>query len=117
MKPGSISTALLAIACLVAAALSASILGPGMWAVALTVAGLAFAASPYVPSIQPAVRAVALVGGVLALLAVALGLLAATTGGSFRLPDDQAALLAALAAVGILGIVVNKSLGISGDVT
>lgn len=117
MKPGSISTALLAIACFATAALSASILEPGMWGAALIIAGLIFAASPYVPAIQPAVCAIALFAGILALLAVALGLLAATTGGSFRLPDDQAALLAALAVVGILGIVVNKSLGVSGDVT
>lgn len=117
MKPGSISTALLAIACFAAAALSARILGLGIWGVALMAAGLGFAASPYVPAIQPAARSLALSGGVVALVAVGLGLLAATTGGSFRLPDEQAALLAALTAVGIFGIIANKALGASSDVT
>ncbi len=110
MKPGAISSALLALACFASAVLSAGILGPGMWAAMLVAAGLLFAASPYVPAVQPAARTLSMLGGILALVAVGLVLLAATTGGSFRLPGDQAALLAVLGAGGILGIVVNKTL-------
>ncbi len=44
------------------------------------------------------------------MLAAALGLLAATTGGSFRLPADQALLLTMIGAIGVFGIAAHRGL-------
>jgi len=110
MKPGSISTALYALACLASAALSAQILGPGMWGGVFLCAGLFVGASPYFPVIRQPAKSIALLSAILAFLAVALGLLAATTGGSFRLPTDQAFLLTMIGAIGVFGIVVHRAL-------
>ncbi|MEE4380082.1 MAG: hypothetical protein V2J55_21555 [Candidatus Competibacteraceae bacterium] len=99
-----------------ATGLSAQILGPGMWGAIFLGAGVLVAASPYYPPIRDIGRGVALVTGILALLAVALGLLAATIGGSFRLPNEQAMLLVAFSVIGIFGITVFKRLSNAEDV-
>ncbi len=110
MKPGSLSSALYALSCLAAAGLSAQILGPGMWGAIFLGAGLFVGASPYYPPLQQPAGAIALISAILAFLAVALGLLAASTGGSFRLPADQALLLTLIGAIGVFGIAVHRVL-------
>ena len=111
MKRGAVSTVVFSAACVSAAFLSFSVLGGGMWAYVLIAAGLLSVVSPYFTPIQPAVGSLAMVGGVLALVASLLGCLAATIGGSFRLPGDQALLLLLLAIIGVTGIVIGKVYG------
>ena len=110
MKPGSISSAIFGLACVATMWQSAQILGTGLWGWAFLAVGCFVAVGPYVAALRGPARAVALVFGILAFLAVALGLLAATIGGSFRLPDDQALLLVTFCVVGVFGIVVFKVL-------
>ena len=110
MKSGSLSTAVFAFTCFAAAALSFRILGPGLWGGVFVVVGVLIGASPYIGAMREPARAIALLQTMLAFLAVILVLLAATTGGSFRLPDDQALLLAMIGAIGALGLIVRRSL-------
>jgi hypothetical protein len=111
MKPGAIISAVFALACACTSVLSASILGLGVWGWLTIFGGLFVGVSPYISSIQAAGRAIALVMAILSLLAVALGLLAATVGGSFRLPSDQALLFALFGMIGISSIVYSRSKG------
>ena len=106
MKPGSITTVVFALGCAAIAWQSAQILGTGFWGWAILATGVFIAAGPYYRRIRGLARVIALVLSIIAFLAVALGLLAATIGGSFNLPDDQALLLLTFGIVGILGVVV-----------
>lgn len=115
MKRGTVSCSLFAIACVAAAALSAQILGPGMWGAIFLGAGVIVAISPYFPAMRGPGRVVAVFAGVLAFLAAALGLLAATIGGSFRLPADQAFLLLAFGFIGVFGIAAFRRLATDND--
>lgn len=114
MKRGAFSSILFALACLVTTVLSARILGEGMWGTVIAVAGMVVAISPHVELIRGLGRAIALIAAILAFLAVALGLLAATTGRSFRLPADQAWLLIAIGSLGVFGIAVSRRLSVAG---
>ena len=105
MKRGSLSCFAFALACVAAFWLSAKILGPGMWGTIFLGVGILVAASPFFRPIRGFGGAIALIAAILALLAALLGLLAATIGGSFRLPQEQALLLAALGFMGVFGIV------------
>ncbi len=80
-----------------------------MWGWLMVLGGLFVGVSPHIPLLATAGRAVAFLAGVLGVLAVALGLLAATTGGSFRLPVDQALLLVLIAVAGVTGITYSRS--------
>ena len=108
MKRGAVSTALLGSAAILLALASSNAFGAGTWSYVLVLAGVLVLASPYAAPLQPVVGPLAMVGGVLAIIAVALGLLAATVGGSFRLPEEQAVVLALLFGVGSFGIVVGR---------
>lgn len=110
MTRGTISCTVFAAACVAALWLSIRIEGTGPWGVAFLLAGALVAAAPHVGALRVPSRIVALVFAVLALLAVGLGLLAATVGGSFRLPGEQAALLAAFGVVGLSGLFVFRAL-------
>jgi len=117
MRRGAISTIFFGLACIVTAGLSAQILGLGMWSAIFLVAGIIVAISPYFDPIRELTRVIGLVAAILAFLAVALGLLAATIGGSFRLPADQALLLAAIGFIGVFGVAVYKTLRSRQDAT
>ena len=110
MKRGSISSTLFALACLAAAGLSAQILGAGIWGTAFVVFGGLVASGPYFRAMREPARAIALLAAIVAFLAVALGLLAATIGGTFRLPNDQALLLTAIGLIGVFGIAAFRTL-------
>lgn len=104
MRAGSITSAVYALASIATAVLSAQILGTGIWAWLILAVGLVVGASPYYSLLLGAARGLALISAILTFLAIPLGLLAATTGGSFRLPSDQALLLFLLGLIGVFGI-------------
>ena len=98
-----------AVSCLGASVLSARILGPGMWGWIILAAGVFVGSSPYIPTVSALGRVVALLLAVVSACAVALGLLAATIGGKFRLPDDQALLLGLFAIIAVSGFVLSRT--------
>lgn len=105
MKTGAISSTVFALSCIGAFFLSGRILGPGMWGWIILAAGVVVASSPYISSLTAFGRVLGLLLAVVAIGAVALGLLAATIGGRFRLPGDQALLLGLFAIIAVSGIV------------
>lgn len=109
MKPGVISASIFAAACLAAAFLSGNILGVGMWAWLMLGAGIFVGLSVHFPVLAATGRAVGLLAGVLGFIAVALGLLAATIGGGFKLPADQASLLALIFVIAASGIALSRA--------
>lgn len=115
MKPGSITSALIAVVGLAIAALSASLLGVGVWGLAILAVSLVIAISPYVDVLMPLAKGMAAFFAVIAVLAILLGLLAATTGGTFRLPADQALLLFLFGVYAILCIVFSRTKHIEMD--
>ena len=117
MKRGTVSCFLFAIACIAVTVLSARILGPGFWGTFFLCAGALVAASPHFQLIREFGRIVALLAGRLAFLAAVVGFLASMTGGTFRLPADQAILLLAFAFIAIFGVVAFNRLAVSHDVT
>jgi len=94
---------LFALLCLGTAALSNSILGPGMWFWIIIVAGIFVGISQFFPGFQSAGSLMAGLLSVVSVCAVLLGLLAATVGGSFRLDDNEAFLFMLFALVAASG--------------
>lgn len=109
MRAGAISSAVFALSCIGTSVLSSRILGPGMWGWIILAAGVFVGSSPYVGSFAAAGRAVGLLLAVAATLAVGLGLLAATAGGRFRLPADQALLLGLFTIIAVSGFVLFRA--------
>lgn len=110
MKAGAISTAVFALGCAAITWQSAAILGTGFWGWLILGVGVIVGVSPYFRYLRELGRVMALLMSGVAFLAILLGLLAATVGGSFNLPANQAALLFSFGTVGILGFVVSKTL-------
>ncbi len=109
MKPGSISAFLLAVTGVAVFAVSRDIMGTGFWGAAILGFSALVAASPYVPVLLLVARPIAALASILSILAVLLGLLAATTGGSFRLPSDQSLLLALLFFLAVFGLIFART--------
>ena len=96
---------LFAMCCLGVAFLSNNILGPGFWFWAISCAGLIVGVTAFIPTL--AILGVVIAGlmSSIAVLAILLGLLAATVGGSFRLPEEQVILLALFGLAAFLGFI------------
>ena len=109
MRPGALSSALFVVASVLIVWLSSSLLGIGLWSLLMLGVSVPVGAAPYHHAIFPVAKALAMIAGIISLLAVALLLLAATTGGSFRLPDDQTLLAALLVFYGIVGLAFSRS--------
>ena len=109
MKPGAITSALFALTALGVTLVSGSMMELGFWSMAIIGVAVIVAASPYLPVLMPIAKGLAVLAGVLSVLAVVFGLLAATTGGSFRLPSDQGLLLFLLFIFGALGFTFGKT--------
>lgn len=83
---------------------SMSVFGPGLWSwTFLVLAGLVLLSIP-LPRLDRLAISIGKVSGVLALLALALLFIAATTGGSFRVSDDNAAFGVLLAVMAVFGL-------------
>lgn len=106
MKPGAISTALFALSCIATLILLLQLANSTVWSLSLLAIAALVAVSPYYQPIQPFIKVFCLIVAVMAFLLVSLGLLAATTGGTFRLPGEQARLLIAIGLIGAFGVVV-----------
>jgi hypothetical protein len=90
MQLYGISCVLFAIVALATSWISAGLLGAGLWAVLMVLAALVVAASPFYEPMQPVARVIAGLAAVLSGMAVALGLAAATIGGTFNMPVSRA---------------------------
>ncbi|NKB97289.1 MAG: hypothetical protein GKR90_02145 [Pseudomonadales bacterium] len=109
LKPGSVTSAGFVISGLFAFILSADLLGTGLWGFAIVGVSTLVGIAPYLPIVLPIARGLATLAAVLAIIAVVLGLLAATTGGSFKLPGDQGLLLFLLFLLAVFGILFGRS--------
>ena len=99
-----LSSMLFILCALATAWVSATMMETGFWSM-LILAGAAFVAlGLFAPVVQPLVRVFAGLCATIAVMAVLLGLLAATTGGSFRLPQDVAMLLFCMGGVFVFGL-------------
>jgi hypothetical protein len=96
--------AIFAIACVATSAVSGSILGVGMWFWIIIAAGVVVAVTQFIPSTRLIGSVVALLLSIVSLLAVALTLLAATIGGSFRLGTSESLLVFGFAMIAVFGI-------------
>ena len=102
---------LFAIACFATSAVSGSILGVGMWFWIISAIGALVAVSQFVPILRGLGSVAALLLGVISVCAVGLALLAATTGGSFKLDNKEALLVFAFFMIAVLGFIlvgINK---------
>ena len=102
---------IVAILAYLTAAQSGSILGVGMWFWIIIAAGTFVGISQYSPPLRNLGSAVAGLLSTISLCAVALGLIAATIGGSFRLGDDEGLLLFLFGLIVIFGftlVFINK---------
>ena len=115
MKKGIPSAVFLAGVTAGIAVVSINLLGAGPWALALAAFALLVILSPFVPALYSLSRPIAVIGAVLSLLAVLLGLLAATTGGSFRLPGEQKLFLLLLLIFSVSGWLFGRGKGSKRD--
>lgn len=115
MKLGLVSGLLYAIACIAAAIVSARIDGMGTGGLAILLCGVSITVGVYVQRLRPVARVIAMLSAVLALLAAALLIVAATIGGSFNLPGEQAALAGLFVAIGVFGILFSSRTKTSGE--
>lgn len=99
---------LFAITCFATAGVSASLMGAGMWFWIIIASGTFVAVSQFYPVIRGAGSGLAVLLGIVSICAVALGLLASTIGGSFRLDDQLAILLLLFFVIFILGLVLGS---------
>lgn len=109
MKPGAVSSILFALTGIAVAVLSGTMMGPGFWSMAIIGVSVLVALSPYIPALLQLAAGLAVFSAVLSFLAVALGLLAATTGGSFRLPADQGLLLFSFFLLAVFGLIFARA--------
>jgi hypothetical protein len=94
---------LFAIACIATSAVSGSILGVGMWFWIIIAAGVFVAVSQFIPMLRGLGSVAALLLGVISVCAVMLTLLAATTGGSFKIDNNEALLVFTFFMIAVLG--------------
>lgn len=94
---------LFALSCFAASAISSSILGIGIWFWIIITAGVFVGASQFVPVLRNPGGRIASRLGIIAVLAVGLTLLAATTGGSFELGGSEALLVFAFFMIAVFG--------------
>jgi hypothetical protein len=96
-----------AIACFATAAMSNSMMGTGFWFWAIIGTGFIVAVSQFYPKLSHAGSGLALLLSLVSVFAVALGLLAGTIGGSFKMDDNSAFLLFLFSLIAILGLAVG----------
>jgi len=94
---------LFAIACIATSAVSGSILGVGMWFWIIIAAGVFVAVSQFIPMLRGLGSVAALLLGVISVCGVMLTLLAATTGGSFKIDNNEALLVFTFFMIAVLG--------------
>jgi len=97
-----------AIACFATAAMSNSMMGAGFWFWAIIGTGCIVAISQFYPKLRGAGSGLAMLLSIMSVFAVALGMLAATIGGSFKMDDNSAFLLFLFSLIAILGFVVGS---------
>jgi hypothetical protein len=95
---------LFALTCFATSALSNSIMGAGMWFWVIIVAGAFVAVSQFYPLLRGAGAGLAMLLAAISFLAVLLGLLVATVGGSFKMDGSSAGLLVLFFISGVLGV-------------
>lgn len=94
---------LFALSCVATSFVSGNLLGVGMWFWVILATGFLVAASQFHPSTQSIGAALAGLLGVVSVLAVVLGLVAATIGGSFKLEDNETLLLLCFFLIAVFG--------------
>tara|TARA_B110000858_G_scaffold198436_1_gene264957 strand:- start:2909 stop:3271 length:363 start_codon:yes stop_codon:yes gene_type:complete len=99
---------LFAITCFATSALSSSIMGAGLWFWVIIASGLIVAVCQWFPMLQSLAAGVALLLSTLSILAVLLGLLASTIGGSFNIDGSSALLLFLFFVIAVLGFVISS---------
>lgn len=99
--------ALFAIACIATAAASNSIMGAGLWFWVIIISGIIVAASQFFPMLRGLGSGLAFILSVLSVLAILLGMLGATVGGSFNMDGSTALLLFLFFVIAALGFVVS----------
>lgn len=87
-----------------AAAYSMKTFGPGAWSAIFVAVPVFVAASLYVAALQSLAKDVAKISGGLAAAAFCLLMVAGTTGGSFRMDDNNAVFAVLLAAMALTGL-------------
>tara|TARA_B110000444_G_C18841952_1_gene599495 strand:- start:1365 stop:1727 length:363 start_codon:yes stop_codon:yes gene_type:complete len=100
--------ALFALTCFATSALSSSIMGAGLWFWVIVASGLLVAICQWFPMLQSLAAGVALLLSTLSIIAVLLGLLASTIGGSFNIDGSSALLLFLFFIIAVLGFVVSS---------
>ncbi len=103
---------LFACSCFLTSYMSANILGIGMWFWIIIITGVFVAASQFHKSLITLGSIAAILLGVISILAILLGLLAATIGGSFRLNNQEAILLFSFFLIAVFGftlIIANRN--------
>ena len=99
---------LYAISCFATSWISGSMLGVGMWFWIIIGSGVFVAFSQFFPIIRDFGAIVALLIGIISIIAVLLGLAAATIGGSFKLDNDELLLLLSFFLVAVFGFTLVK---------
>lgn len=94
---------LFAISCVATSWISGGLLGVGMWFWIIIAIGVFVAVSQFIPILRGLGSAAALLLGVISVCAVGLTLLAATTGGSFKLDNKEALLVFTFFMIAVLG--------------
>ena len=97
-----------AIVCFSASALSSNIIGAGMWFWIIIITGLFVAISQYYPRLRGIGSGLAVLLSIISIIAVGLGLLASTIGGSFNIDDSFVLLLFLFFVIFALGIVLGS---------
>lgn len=95
---------LFALTCFATSTLSSRMLGFGMWFYIIIAVGAFVAVSHFIPVLVGVGSGLALLLACLSICAVALGLLAATIGGSFTMDTNSAMLLSLFLMIFVLGL-------------
>lgn len=105
---------LFALSCFSTAAVSNEMMGAGLWFWVIVISGVVVSVSHFIPMFKAAGAGIALLLSFLSIIAVALGLIASTIGGSFRVGNDLALLLFLFFMIAVfgftLGVMHKKSL-------
>ncbi len=99
---------LFAIACIATAAVSNSMMGAGLWFWIIIATGFIVAISQFFPLLRGIGSGLAFILSVFSLIAILLGLLAATIGGSFNMDSSTALLLFLFLVIAVLGFIVSS---------
>ena len=103
---------LYAISCFVTSWTSGGMLGVGMWFWIIIASGVFVAFSQYFPMIRGLGTVLAGLIGIVSIVAVLLGLMVATVGGSFKLDGDEVLLLLSFFFIAVFGFTlvrINKN--------